>query len=617
VDTVAKKKVFKRQCALHRKKPIVKSHVKLLKATILCLRTSLNDEASKFANSMNTTVGPIDTSCGVTSWTIETLSMRPDEGRPANTLEGASLAQHTRSANNSMCNTFATSPYFSSFSQNFEFLSGVKTTESTAGVFGSSLGGLSTYFGSSGPSSSLPSAFNQSDVALFLKSSVSLAEEVVVAPHSDAGQTDELNSPQSPLAAGERWSFPPAAERSSSAECPTVLSSAATALPAPSSNENCNRAECSNTGNIFVTHLPTHVDDNKLRALFEPYGGIVSSVVMRDIFSGASRGVGFVLFNDGPSADRAIAAMHRSSVAGKTITVQRGKNFAQGTPTTRVFIRNIPKGVTEGQVRELCAPYGQITWLSVHSDSVKSSSNSSKAPRRNIAFVNYTSIDEAKAAADGLHATRPFIAYDEPGDHMVPILTKVVVENLPTKTTRKERRAVGNVTGDECIGSSLENATNSTSDAVDRFLATATKKKLLGTNVHRASSPERQQHGATVSTNVASVAKRRSRGVTTPAAAATETIQFSPQVVVPLGGEGEAITAAAASRSSRCCLIQSARPAAVAESVGGVARRHGQQRHADSAPHSRHTASPSARDPPTISVIGLVHNLEGSNIKQM
>jgi hypothetical protein len=130
--------------------------------------------------------------------------------------------------------------------------------------------------------------------------------------------------------------------------------------------------------------------------------------------------------------------------------VQRGKSFSQGTPTTRVFIRNIPKGVTEAQVRELCIPYGQITWLSVHSDSVKSSS---KTPRRNIAFVNYTTVEEARTAADALHATRPFLtsvcdeangsgdAQQTPPEEIVPILTKVVVENLPTKTTRKERRS--------------------------------------------------------------------------------------------------------------------------------------------------------------------------------
>lgn len=493
--------------------------------------------------------------------------------------DGASVA-HTRSANNSMCTAFATSPYFSSFSQNFEFLSsGTKAVAAVPGGFGSSLGGLSTYFGSSDPSSygASSSVLNHSAVALFLKSTPSLNDDtnaVAVGQQSDAGQTDEVNSsgtppqssvsPQSPMAGCELW---PALDNK-----PNSVVERCRPLLRPSTDDTITEASCheangkasSKTENIFVTHLPTHVDDNELRSLFEPYGDIVSSVVMRDIFSGASRGVGFVLFEDSLSADRAIAAMHRSSVAGKTITVQRGKNFAQGTPTTRVFIRNIPKGVTEAQVRELCAPFGQIAWLSVHSDSVKSSS---KAPRRNIAFVNYTTIEEAKAAADGLHATRPFVATcDDPGgdghgDLIVPILTKVVVENLPTKTTRKEKRAVsGGAANDELLGSSSEDKHYSVD--VERFLGNG-KRRSTGANKASSvagASPAMKEDDMADSTSSVTT-KRRTRGAGVGAGAGVgvlstslsiETLQFHPQVVVPLGGDGDiAMQAVSATRNHR------------------------------------------------------------------
>lgn len=47
--------------------------------------------------------------------------------------------------------------------------------------------------------------------------------------------------------------------------------------------------------NIFVKYLPPDVDDEGLRALFAPYGEIISSKVMIDHQTGMSLGYGYVI----------------------------------------------------------------------------------------------------------------------------------------------------------------------------------------------------------------------------------------------------------------------------------------------------------------------------------
>jgi hypothetical protein len=45
--------------------------------------------------------------------------------------------------------------------------------------------------------------------------------------------------------------------------------------------------------NVFVKYLPAEIDDEGLRALFAPYGEIISSKVMIDHQTGMSLGYGY------------------------------------------------------------------------------------------------------------------------------------------------------------------------------------------------------------------------------------------------------------------------------------------------------------------------------------
>ena len=60
---------------------------------------------------------------------------------------------------------------------------------------------------------------------------------------------------------------------------------------------------------VYVGNLAYSVDDAKLKEAFSEYGEISEATVVKDKFSGRSKGFGFVTFADEASAQKAIAEM--------------------------------------------------------------------------------------------------------------------------------------------------------------------------------------------------------------------------------------------------------------------------------------------------------------------
>jgi RNA recognition motif-containing protein len=77
--------------------------------------------------------------------------------------------------------------------------------------------------------------------------------------------------------------------------------------------------------NIYVGNLSFEVTDDDLRQLFAAYGEVESASVVKDRFSGESRGFGFVEMPAKKDADAAIAALNGTDVKGRSITVNEAK----------------------------------------------------------------------------------------------------------------------------------------------------------------------------------------------------------------------------------------------------------------------------------------------------
>lgn len=79
---------------------------------------------------------------------------------------------------------------------------------------------------------------------------------------------------------------------------------------------------------LYVGSLPYSVDDAQLNELAAPYGAVLSAKVIKDKFSGQSKGFGFVEMENDGEADAAIAALNGKDVGGRTLKVNEARPMA-------------------------------------------------------------------------------------------------------------------------------------------------------------------------------------------------------------------------------------------------------------------------------------------------
>jgi len=77
--------------------------------------------------------------------------------------------------------------------------------------------------------------------------------------------------------------------------------------------------------NLYVGNLSQKVTDDDLRKNFSEAGVVVSASVIKDKFSGVSRGFGFVEMETEEGAQEAIKKFNGGDLDGKTITVNEAR----------------------------------------------------------------------------------------------------------------------------------------------------------------------------------------------------------------------------------------------------------------------------------------------------
>ena|SRR3989337_2394971 len=83
---------------------------------------------------------------------------------------------------------------------------------------------------------------------------------------------------------------------------------------------------------VYVGNLPWSVDDGKLESMFSEFGDITEATVLKDKFSGRSKGFGFVTFANDEDAKKAIAAMNDKDIEGRKLKVNEAKPFDPDAP---------------------------------------------------------------------------------------------------------------------------------------------------------------------------------------------------------------------------------------------------------------------------------------------
>lgn len=82
--------------------------------------------------------------------------------------------------------------------------------------------------------------------------------------------------------------------------------------------------------NIYVGGLPREATEADLRQAFEAFGQVAAVRVMKDKFSGESRGFGFVEMPAAAEAQAAIAGLNGKELKGRVLTVNEARERQEG-----------------------------------------------------------------------------------------------------------------------------------------------------------------------------------------------------------------------------------------------------------------------------------------------
>jgi RNA recognition motif-containing protein len=77
--------------------------------------------------------------------------------------------------------------------------------------------------------------------------------------------------------------------------------------------------------NIYVGNLSRDVSERELREAFEAHGQVQSCSIIKDKFSGESRGFGFVEMPNKEEGEKAIAALNGKDMKGRNLTVNEAR----------------------------------------------------------------------------------------------------------------------------------------------------------------------------------------------------------------------------------------------------------------------------------------------------
>ncbi len=81
--------------------------------------------------------------------------------------------------------------------------------------------------------------------------------------------------------------------------------------------------------NIYVGSLSDSVTEEELKQAFEAFGGVESVKIIKDMYSGRSKGFGFVEMSGKAAAQSAIDGLNGKELQGRTLSVNEARPRSQ------------------------------------------------------------------------------------------------------------------------------------------------------------------------------------------------------------------------------------------------------------------------------------------------
>ena len=83
---------------------------------------------------------------------------------------------------------------------------------------------------------------------------------------------------------------------------------------------------------VYVGNLPFSTTDEQLREMFASFGETSEVTIIKDKFSGRSKGFGFVTLDDDGTAKAAVSEMNGKEVEGRELKVSEAKPMDPDRP---------------------------------------------------------------------------------------------------------------------------------------------------------------------------------------------------------------------------------------------------------------------------------------------
>jgi cold-inducible RNA-binding protein len=83
---------------------------------------------------------------------------------------------------------------------------------------------------------------------------------------------------------------------------------------------------------LYVGNLSYNTTEDSLREVFAEVGAVASTSIIKDKFSGRSRGFGFVEMENDDDAQRAIEMFNEKDVDGRKLVVNEAKPMTERPP---------------------------------------------------------------------------------------------------------------------------------------------------------------------------------------------------------------------------------------------------------------------------------------------
>jgi polyadenylate-binding protein len=157
----------------------------------------------------------------------------------------------------------------------------------------------------------------------------------------------------------------------------------------------------SGVGNVFIKNLDKTIENKALYDTFSAFGNILSCKIVTDE-NGESKGYGFVHFETGEAARKAIEKVNGMLLNGKKVFVGRFMSRKErlellgdkAKKFTNVYVKNFGEDMTDDKLKEMFEAHGKVVSAKVMS--------SDEGTCKGFGFVSFENHEDAQAATENM-----------------------------------------------------------------------------------------------------------------------------------------------------------------------------------------------------------------------